>query len=136
MTATIQNAANIPINVKTGTVPDVSGAMKDYFQPMVFQPLTKTVSGFQVVETTTSIDFQGVIQPFTERQLMLKPEGERSWTWLWLHADPVLQLETDDVVLYLGVQTRVMKKKDYFLYGYVEYQLVQDWTGAGPTVLP
>jgi hypothetical protein len=76
--------------------------------------------------------FQGVIQPFTERQLSLKPEGERAWSWFWLHADPVVTLEIDDVVLFKGVQTRVMAKKDYALYGYVEYHLVQDWQGAGP----
>src|ERR1017187_8759187 len=117
----IPNAANLPLFNKSGTVPDVSGAMQDYFQAMTFTPLVKTVSGFQVVETATPTTFQGVIQPFTERQLQLKPEGQRAWTWLWLFADPVLILEVDDVVLYNGVQTRVMSQKDFSLYGYIEY---------------
>jgi hypothetical protein len=38
----------------------------------------------------------------------------------------------DEVVTYDGVQTRVMSRKNYGLYGYVEYHLVQDWTGSGP----
>lgn len=133
---TIANGRDTAINVKTGTVPDMSGALKDWFQPMTFEPLVKTVSGFQVVENATAVNFQGVVQPFTERQLLLKPEGERAWTWLLLHADPVLTLEVDDVVLFLGKQTRVMSRKDFGLYGYVEYHLVQDYTGAGPTVMP
>jgi hypothetical protein len=128
----ISNAANRPLFDKSGSVPDVSGAMQDYFQTMIFTPLVKTVSGFQAVETGSPIIFQGVIQPFTERQLLLKPEGQRAWSWLWLHADPVLTLEVDDVVLFKGIQTRVMSRKDYELYGYVEYHLVQDWQGAGP----
>ena len=128
----ISNAANRPLFDKSGTVPDVSGAMQDYFQAMVFTPLVKTISGFQAVETASPINFQGVIQPFTERQLLLKPEGQRAWTWFWLHADPVLTLKVDDVVLFKGIQTRVMARKDYVLYGYVEYHLVQDWEGAGP----
>jgi hypothetical protein len=128
----IPNAANLPLFNKSGTVPDLSGAMQDYFQAMTFTPLVKTVSGFQVVEAATPTQFQGVIQPFTERQLMLKPEGQRAWTWLWLHADPVLMLQVDDVVLYNNVQTRVMARKDFSLYGYIEYHLVQDWQGAGP----
>lgn len=132
MTATIKNGSSQPINFQTGTVPDVSGAMQDYFQPMTFEPVTKTVNGFQVVETGTPINFQGVIQPFTERQLLLKPEGERAWSWYMLHADPVLTLQVDDVVMWNGKQTRVMSRKNYQLYGYVEYHLVQDWTGAGP----
>lgn len=129
----IANAADHPIFSKAGTVPDVSGAMQDYFQPMTFTPVSKTVSGFQVVETGNPINFQGIIQPFTGRQLALRPEGERAWTWFTLHADPVLTLQVDDVVIWKGKQTRVMGQKDYRLYGFVEYQLVQDWTGAGPS---
>lgn len=129
---TIANGANTPINIRTGTVPDVSGALQDWFQPMVFTQVVKTVVGFEVVETPTTINFQGVVQPFTERQLMLKPEGERAWTWFWLHAEPQLTLQVDDVVNWLGKQTRVASRKDYALYGYVEYHLVQDWTGSGP----
>lgn len=131
---TIANAKNTPLNVRTGTVPDVSGGMRDWFQPMVFERVVKTTEAFQVIETATEIHFQGIIQPLTERKLALKPEGQRAWTWLLLHADPVLTLQVDEVVLYLGVQTRVMSRKDNSIYGYVEYQLVQDWTGSGPTV--
>ncbi len=131
--ATIANGANRPLNTQAGTVPDVSGALKDYFQPMVFETVAKSVSGFQVVEAGTQIQFMGVLQPLSGRQLALKPEGQRAWTWLTLHADPVLTLKVDEVVIYLGKQTRVMGKKNYELYGFVEYTLVQDWTGSGPT---
>lgn len=130
--STIFNAANRPLNQVTGTVPDVSGAMTDWFQPMVFTQVTKETKGFQLIETATSINFRGVIQPLSGRRLELKPEGQRAWTWLLLHADPSLTLEVDEVVTFNGVQTRVMSQKDYRLYGYVEYELVQDWTGAGP----
>jgi hypothetical protein len=131
--STIANAANKPLFAKAGTVPDVSGALQDYYQPMVFEPLVKTVQGFQVSETSNPINFRGVVQPFTDRQLALKPEGQRAWTWLWLHSDPVLTLQVDDVVMWNGKQTRVMARKDQALYGFVEYQLVQDWTGSGPS---
>lgn len=106
--------------------------MTDRFQPMVFTPVVKMTSAFQVIETGTPINFRGNIQPLSPRRLELKPEGQRAWTWLQLHSDPVLKLEVDDVVLYLGVQTRVMNKTDYRLYGFVYYEVVQDWTGAGP----
>lgn len=132
MAGPIANGKDTPLNVKTGTVPDVSGALQDWFQPMSFETVSKTVDAFQVVEAGTVIEFQGVIQPFTERQLLLKPEGQRAWTWLWLHADPSLTLQVDEVVTYLGVQTRVMSRKDFKIYGYVEYHLVQDWEGSGP----
>lgn len=128
----IANGKDTPLNFRTGTVPDVSGALQDYFQPMVFEQIVKSTVGFQELESTTPISFQGTWQPFSDRQLILKPEGERAWSWFLLHADPTLTLQVDDVVVWNGKQTRVMSRKHFGLYGYVEYHLVQDWTGAGP----
>lgn len=133
----IKNAADTPLNEQgQGTIPNVNAALTNWMQPMVFGIVTKTTSGFEVVETMHEIEFQGVIQPLTGRRLMLKPEGQRAWTWFWLHADPGLNLQVDSVVIYRGKQTRVMAKKNYTIYGYVEYELVQDWTGAGPGIEP
>lgn len=128
----ISNAANTPLNAAAGDVPDVGGALLGYFQPMTFTRVTKTTEAFQAVETPQAFSFRGVIQPLTDRRLALKPEGQRAWTWLLLHAEPSLKLDVDEVVTYLGVQTRIMARKDYTLYGYVQYELVQDWEGAGP----
>lgn len=127
MPATIQNGANQPINIQTGTVPDVSGGILDYFQPMVFTLVTKATVAFQDQETDNDVHFFGVIQPLKTRDLELRPEGERAWTWLLLHAEPVLSLDVDEIVLYLGVKTRVMRRKDYRIQGYMEYHLVQDY---------
>lgn len=129
----ISNGANRPLNANSGTLPDVSGAMLDYFQPMTFGVVSKSIVNFQVVEEMVEVTFQGVWQPFTERQLQMKPEGQRDLSWYWLHAEPGLILVPDQVVIYLGKQYRVMTSKDYRLYGYVEYHLVDDYTGSGPT---
>lgn len=129
---TIQNGKNTPLNTNSGTVPNVNGAMLNWFQPMIFTVVTKIVVGGEVVETGTPINFRGVIQPLSNRDLLIKPEGERAWTWYMLHADPSLALNVDDVVNYLGQQTRVMARKDYRLYGYIYYELIQDYTGSGP----
>lgn len=129
---TIANGKNTPLNVQTGTIPNVGGAMKDWFQPMVFEQVVKSVVDFQNVETGVLINFEGVIQALNPRRLIFKPEGQRAWTWLWLHADPSLTLQVDEIVTYLGVQTRVMSRKDYSINGYIEYELVQDWEGSSP----
>ena len=124
----IKNGRSVPLNqTAMGSVPNVGGALNGWFQPMIFTLIGKSVEAFQAVETETPLNFRGVIQPYSERQLTLLPDGQRSWTWLQLHADPSLKLETDDVVIYLGVRTRVMGLKDYTIYGYIEYRLVQDW---------
>jgi hypothetical protein len=131
----IGNGKNTPLNANSGTVPNVGDALLNWFQPLTFGVVTTTVQNFRSVQTQVQVQCKGVWQPFTDKQLMLKPEGERARSWWWLHADPSLTLEPDSVVTYLGVQYRVMSQKDYRLYGYVEYQLVQGWTGSGPTVV-
>lgn len=134
-TTKMTNAADIPLNANSGGVPNVADAMYGYFQPMTFGLVAKErSSNFEVVETQTEISFLAVWQPLTERQLMMKPEGERKWSWYWMHAEIGCILQPDDVVTYLGVQYRVMTQKNYSLYGYVEYHLVDDYTGAGPQV--
>ena len=130
--STIANAANRPLFDKSGSVPDVSGALQDYYQSLVFVRVGKVVKGYQLQEAPTPINFRGTIQPFTPRQLQMKPEGERAWTWFTMHSDPVLKLQVDDVVLWNNIQTRIMSRTDFSLYGYVEYNLVQDWGGSGP----
>ncbi len=129
----IKNGANTPINANSGTLPNMTAALLNWFQQMTFGVVVKTISDFQVVETMTEVSFMGVWQPLTGRQLMMKPEGERQWDWYWLHADPSLTLKIDDIIIFLGVQYRVMTQKNYTLYGYVEYTLVNDYTGSGPT---
>lgn len=129
----IVNGANIPLNIMpNGTFPDVSGAPQDYYQPMVFEPVGKVVNGFQVNETGSPINFMGVIQPFTERQLLLKPEGQRAWSWYWVQSTPALNLKVDDAIVFQGKQFRVMAKKDQKLTGFVEYQMITDYSGSGP----
>lgn len=130
----IYNAGSVPLNKQPqGDVPDVSGALTSYFQPMVFERVTKTNTGFQAVEVGNPLNFQGVIMPFNQRQLLMKPEGERAWTWWMLFAELGLLLQVDDVVIWRGKQYRVMTRGNYELYGYAGYEIVTDWTGSGPT---
>lgn len=129
---TIQNGCNIPLTFQQGTVPNMSETMTDWFQVMTFTQIVKTVVGFELVETPTNTTFLGIIMPYTGRQLALLPEGQRAWNWQTLYSQPVLKLFPDDVVTWQERQVRVMSRKDYSLYSFVEYSLVLDWTGSGP----
>lgn len=131
----IAQGKDTPLNANSGTVPDMSDALLDWFQPITFGVVTTVVDNFQSVQTQVQTSFQGVWQPFTDRQLLLKPEGQRAWSWFQIHADPSLTLNVDSVIIYLGKQYRVMTHKDYSLYKYVEYHVIEDYTGAGPAVV-
>lgn len=130
----IFNAKDRALNANSGTMPDMGNTLNGWMQPISFGVVTKTVVNFQVVETQNLLSFQGVWQPFSARQLSIKPEGERAWKWYMLHAQIALPLKPDDVVTYLGVQYRVKSDSDYSLYGYYQYELIEDYTGSGPEV--
>lgn len=129
----IKNGKDTPLNQNSGTVPDVSGALLNWLQPITFGIVVKTIENYQVVETKTDYSFEGVWQPFSKKRLSMKPEGQRAWSWYELHSTTALALKPDDVVTYLGVQYRVMAQSPYNLYGYYEYELIEDYTGSGPS---
>lgn len=124
---TFFNANSRPLNANTGTVPDMSDTITEWFQPMIFNLVTKETTAFQDVETSDEINFMGVWQPLEAQKLDIKPEGQQAWTWFQVHAWPALILKPDQIIKYLGVEYRVMKKLDYTLYGYVEYHLVENY---------
>lgn len=102
--------------------------LRDWLSPMVFQRITKTMQiNGEVQETSVPINFMGLIQPLQFRDLLLKSEGQRAWSWFYLYADPSLVLQVDDIVTWNGKQTRVMARKNWTQQGFVEYHLVQDW---------
>lgn len=133
---TIVNASSIPLSVRRGTIPDASDALRDWFQLMQFRQVVKQNIGYQVVEDALPTNFWGMIQPLMPRRLYQKPEGQRAWTWFLVQAEPALVLKVDDVVAYNGIPTRVMARKNFENFGYVEYELVQDWTGPTSPALP
>ena len=90
--------------------------------------MVKSVVGSQLVEVDTPFIFQGVRQPFTAQQLALKPEGQRHWKWEMIHAWPNLQLKPDEIITFANQNYRVMQKWDWTEYGYVQYEIAQDYT--------
>lgn len=93
--------------------------------------LVRVVQGINEGELTTTeqtINFMGVWQPLSSERLELKPEGQRSWEWVWIHAkSSSLNLETADKVIFNNRRYKVMSKKDYGLNSFVEYELVRDY---------
>lgn len=132
MLGPLYNAKDKNLFQNTGTLPDMSSAILNYFQPMTFVRLVQEIVNFQVVDTPKKIQTEGVIQPFTPRQLTMRPEGQRAWSWFTVHALPNLVLKPNEVISYNSIQYRVKSQTDYTIYGYVEYQIILDYKGAGP----
>ena len=78
----------------------------------------------------------GFIQPFGPRELKIKPEGERAWNWQMLHTTPDVALKDDEEFTIKGLRYRVMSERNFSDYGYIAYELVQDYVAADVTDLP
>lgn len=99
--------------------------------PLTLVKVVQSVVEGDLVTTETQINFKGVWQPLRDEQLELKPEGQRSWEWIWIHAvASQLNLETADKVIFNNKRYKVMQKKDYGLNAFVEYQLCRDYEEA------
>ena len=123
-----------PFNqINLSGMPNMSGTLAGWLQNLTFGVVTKTIVNYEVKEVYVAIPFRGVWQPLETRKLMMKPEGQRSLTWIQCHATTDIGLKNDDIVRFRGVQYRVMAQWDYSLNGYYEYHLVEDYTGSGPT---
>lgn len=106
-------------------LPNVSEVIVSWFQPMTFKFLKDNIVEFENKPIATTIKSEGVIQPFTSKDLQVKSEGQRAWSWYMLHCLPDVVLKVGEFVLIDNKRYRVMKKTDYSDYGYLEYDVVE-----------
>lgn len=109
-------------------MPNMSNTLTGWEVPLTLVRIIQDVSDGELVYKDEKINFMGVWQPLRTEQLQLKPEGQRSWEWIWVHAKSgTLNLETADKVIFNKKLYKVIEKKDYSLNGFVEYQLCKDY---------
>jgi hypothetical protein len=103
----------------------VDDAFWGFGDEIAFRVIKKTPNDFEVAETVaTEIHFNAVIQPMPVQQLLIKPEGQRSWKWWHLWTTQCLDL--DNIVQDQdGLQFRVMSRADWRGANYISYELVQ-----------
>lgn len=108
--------------------PNMATTLYSWEVPLTLEKVIQDVIEGDLVTTTQQIDFKGVWQPLKDEALQFKPEGQRSWEWIWIHAvSSTLNLETADKVIFNQKRYKIVEKKDYSLNGFVEYQLVRDY---------
>jgi hypothetical protein len=122
----IRNAKDFGLDQSPATLPDVSGAIMEWFQKLSFNLITKTNVDFQLVEVEVPTTAFGVRQPASPQMVQLLPEGQRKWKYETIHALPDLIMSPDDICVFASVRYRVMSKTDWKEYGYVEYYILED----------
>lgn len=110
------------------SLPNMSQTIQSWFLNLTFEIVERVQIGadFKVDwNTKQTINVKGVVQPPSDKDLKILPEGSWAWEWLMLHCLPNAQIEVNQFVRYDGTVYKVMKKKDWSKYGYVRYYLLE-----------
>lgn len=111
--------------------PNMAGAIKAWMQPLVFVEVCKSQDEqFLTVESYVPRKAFGIRVPLKPQELMFKPEGQRAWKWEQIFSTPSLVLGIDAIIEFEKRRYRVMSKTDYSQYGYVIYDICQDFTAC------
>jgi len=106
-------------------IPNMKSVIAGFSTTAQFAVVSKAAVDFQSQETLVETKwFGGVFQPLPERQLLIKPEGERTWMWWTLVCKENLLLDWI-VKDQCGKEYRVMSRSDWHHAGFYEYQLVE-----------
>lgn len=108
--------------------PQIQVALSGWQQIITLKKTTQSIVDGDLVQSVQETTFEGVIQPLTEEQIQLKPEGQRSWKWDQVHCySGDLNLKTNDEVKFNNIDYKIMAVDDYSLNNYVEYHAVTDY---------
>lgn len=111
-------------------LPNMSQTIIGWFQPITFVKISRTIVDYEQVLAETKIDTAGVVQIYKPEPLEIQQFGTRSWVWQDMHCLPDVILNTDDIIIYKNTRYKVLFKKDYKEYGYVEYMLCEAFDGG------
>lgn len=126
----IKDAKDTSLTQNPGTLPNMSGALEGWQQPMTVKKIVKSTVNYELVEAETTIYFSGVLERMTPQQMQMRPEGQRAWVWYNIFCLVNVDLEIDDVVESLGKRYRIKSKNDWSSYGYRSFDAIQDWETA------
>ena len=124
---TIPSANTRSVQDTATALPSLRSTLTGWFRPLTLTRVTKTVVDAEIVEQRVEMNCLGVIQPFGPRELKMKPEGQRAWNWQMLHTTADIALADDEEFTIKGMRYRVMSQQNWSDYGFIMYELVQDY---------
>lgn len=124
----IKNGKDIKLSNINSALPNMSNTISGWFLNITLSIVERTMQGADWVNTVTRvIKTKGVVQPPRDEDLKILPEGTWSWEWLMLHCLPNVDIKTNQYIIYDDKTYKVMAKKDYTKYGYIQYTLLESW---------
>lgn len=122
----IQNATNFKLNNTNSNLPNMSNTITSWFLNITLEKAERQLVGadWQLV-TVGKLNTKGVVQPPSDIDLKILPEGTWNWEWLMLHCLPNADLQVNNFIKYDGKDYKIMSKKDYSKYGYIQYIILE-----------
>lgn len=121
------DASTRSVQEQSTPVPYMRTTLNNWQQAITLTRIRKNIVDHEEVEQEISETTRGVLQPMSAQRISMKPDGQRAWIWNTLHTTIDLILGIDEKVIINGTRFRVAGKLGYAAYGYVEYELVQDY---------
>lgn len=114
-------------------VPQMTAGFCGWGSTLLLVKITQQILNGLVQDIAHQIPFHGVVQPLSVKQISLKPEGERAWTWLQIHvqASSPVKLDVNDRIMYNDRKYKIMARLDYSANGYIEHHCVEDFQHGG-----
>jgi hypothetical protein len=110
------------------TMPNMSGTLDGWMQPVTLIVLEQTIQDGFVQNKRTEVSFNATVQPLSPRQLIMKPESQRSFRWLQIHVPSGGQLlKPGEIIVFNSEEYRIMAQYDYDLNGYREYHALEKY---------
>lgn len=109
------------------SLPQMVSAFSGWEQNITFIRITQNNVDGDIIDVDQSFSLMATVQPLQPEAIQLKPEGQRSFEWLQIHArrgSPVLV--TNDRFEYNGVRFKIMADNNYNSYNYCEYHAIRD----------
>lgn len=109
-------------------MPQLHDALFGWQSRVTLNQITTTIDAFgRPAQKKSAITFQGVIQPLSAEELMLKPEAQRGYEWLQIHVPRGVKepLTVGDLIEVDSVEYRVNALLNYKRNGYIEYHCVR-----------
>lgn len=122
----MQNANSRDLKHSPSQLPDVSGAVMRNMQYMIFEKMQRSMVDGRMQSIPIKFQTMASLQPLSPKQLKLKPEGNRAWSWYMIHSLTDLELKVNDRFSFNGKKFKAMGKESWNQYGYFYYECIED----------
>lgn len=107
-------------------LPQIQVAFSNWQTSITYIDETRRITDFESNPIQTSFQIMATVQPLSPYALSVKPEEQRAFQWLQIHANPDSRFKIGDYVLYNNRRYRIMTIRDHTASNYVEMHAADD----------